>query len=45
MTLDKKTMLKIIGIIAAAALIFTAFQNIGEVIVFLKSIFRFLCRL
>ena len=39
MTLDKKTMLKIIGIIAAAALIFTAFQNIGEVIVFLKGIF------
>ena len=38
MTLDKKTVLKIIGIIAAAAIIFTALQNLTAVLEFLKSV-------
>lgn len=39
MTLDKKTVLKIIGIIAAAAIIFTALQNLTAVLDFLKGVF------
>lgn len=39
MQLDKKTTLKIIGIISAAAVIFCALQNLGEVVDFLKKVF------
>ncbi len=38
MQLDKKTTLKIIGIISAAAVIFCALQNLGEVTAFLKGV-------
>jgi len=38
MHLDKKTTLKIIGIISAAAVIFCALQNLGEVTAFLKGV-------
>ncbi len=39
MELNKKTTLKIIGIISAAAVIFCALQNLGEVVSFLKKTF------
>ncbi len=39
MQLDKKNTLKIIGIISAAAVIFCALQNLGEVVSFLKKVF------
>lgn len=42
MNLDKKTILKIIGIIAAAAVIFSAFQNFSSVLGFIGNIFSLL---
>lgn len=39
MTLDKKNILKIIGIIAAAAVIFSAFHNLGSVMAFISNVF------
>lgn len=42
MNLDKKTILKIIGIVAASAVIFSAFQNFSAVLGFIGNVFSLL---